>query len=167
MSGRSTVRTVALQRSETVSDRPFDDVLAGVEAGLGHPDLAALDRRLAATGDWDEYRALVAAEAGSAGLMVFLQLDLGGVVAADPGASPFRAVRVIAGNPVTMESMVRTTPQAGAFAPVTILLFERPDGVHVVYDTIESAVGDAWAPDALQHGRDLDAAVLTLIGSAC
>jgi uncharacterized protein (DUF302 family) len=162
----ATTTTVAVERHELVSRRPFDDVLAAVDAGLGHPDFAALTAGLAETNDWDRYRELVAAEAGTSGLMVFLRLDLGAVVAVDPDAHPFRAVRIIAGNPVTMESMVRSTPGAGAFAPVTLLLFEAADGVHLRYDTVTSAVGDGWDPAAKARAADLDAAVLTLLRSA-
>jgi uncharacterized protein (DUF302 family) len=159
-------RTIALRRHEFRSSKPFDDVLTAVRSGLGRPDFAALTAELAACEDWDRYRRMVGGQAGSSGLMIFLELDLGDVVRRDPDTSPARAVRIIAGNPVTMESMVRTTPGAGAFAPVTILLFER-DGFTVLrYDTIVSAVGDEWTDQARSVGEHLDRDVLDLLDSA-
>jgi uncharacterized protein (DUF302 family) len=161
-----TVSTVAVERHDLVSSRSFHDVLSRVRAGLGAPDFAALTARLAGIRDWDEFRRVVAAQAGTSGLMIFLELDLGGVVARDPDATPFAAARIIAGNPVTMESMVRTTPQAGAAAPVTILVFERQDGVHLRYDTVASMCGAELTSDAARHAHDLDDAVLSLLESA-
>jgi hypothetical protein len=35
-----------------------------------------------------------------------------------------------------MKEMVRHVPDAGAYAPITILIDERADGVHISYDTM-------------------------------
>jgi uncharacterized protein (DUF302 family) len=158
--------TVALERHEVISDKPFDDVLAAVRSGLGRVDFGAFQRRLASINDWKAFQAAVAEQAGTSGLMVFLELDLGSVVDRDPEAHGYRVVRVIAGNPVTMESMVRTSPAAGAFAPVTMLIFERDDGVHLRYDTLTSAADGELSSDARQHAEALDAAVLSLLHAA-
>ncbi|GAB3398502.1 hypothetical protein GCM10027515_03840 [Schumannella luteola] len=157
---------VVVERHDLVSSRDFATVRDAVHAGLGHPDFPVLAARLAGIADPAEFRAVVAGAAGPAGLMIFLELDLGAVVARDPDAVAFRAVRIIAGNPVTMESMVRTTPQAAAGAPVTILVFERDDGVHLRYDTCTSLAGAELTPDAAAHAAELDRAVLELLDSA-
>jgi hypothetical protein len=39
------------------------------------------------------------------------------------------------GNPLIMKQTVKLTPDAGSYAPVTILLDERADGVNLSYDT--------------------------------
>ncbi|MDR6972909.1 DUF302 domain-containing protein [Leifsonia shinshuensis] len=161
-----TTITVPVERIEFISRKPFQQVLDGVHRGLGHPDFGQFVRHIAQLNDWEEFKAAVAAEAGPSGLMVFLELDLGGVVGKDPQAIGFREVRIIAGNPVTMESMVRTSPAAGAFAPVTILIFESPDGVHVRYDTLTSAVASELSAEALVHARKLDTSVTELLRSA-
>ena len=160
------VRTVLVERHEFLSTRSFDEVLAAVHAGLGHPDFAALVHRLALETDWDSYQSAVAAETGTSGLMVFLELDLGGVVMRDPAGNRLREVRIIAGNPVTMSSLVRTSPEAGAFAPVTILVFERPDAVHLRYDTLYSSVGDDLDVEARARAKHLDESVLSLLAGA-
>lgn len=160
------ISSVAVERHDLISARPFDDVLATVCSGLGRPDFPALVARLETVEDWDTYRAAVDTEAGSSGLMVFLELDLGAVVGRDPDAPHFRAVRIIAGNPVTMELMVRSTPQAGAAAPVTLLMFERPDGVHLRYDTAASLAGPELTAEATTVAHALDRAVLSLLRAA-
>ena len=61
--------------------------------------------------------------------MRFLQLDHDHVLALDPqarGQTGRRLVRLIAGNPVTMGQMTRHVPDAGSYAPVTILLQQTP-----------------------------------------
>jgi uncharacterized protein (DUF302 family) len=162
----SHVSVVALERHELVSDKPFDDVLAAVHSGLGRPNFGEFEEHLAHLTDWDTFKTAVADQAGSSGLLVFLELDLGSVVDRDPDAVGFRAVRVIAGNPVTMESMVRTSPAAGAFAPVTILIFERDDGVHLRYDTLMSGTDGELTDEAREHASALDNAVLALLQAA-
>ena len=72
--------------------------------------------------------------AGSSGLIEFVSLDLGAVLTIrDPDRSR-RELRIIAGNPVTMSKMTATVPDAGSYAPVTILVAERPEGVTLSYD---------------------------------
>ncbi len=61
---------------------------------------------------------------GSADLMEFLRLDLGAAIKKDPAAKSFRIVRIIAGNPLIMKQMVERVPDAGSYAPVTILVYE-------------------------------------------
>ncbi len=155
--------TIALERHEFISDKDFDEVLAALHAGLGRPDFGAFNRQLARLDDWESFKRAVAKQAGSSGLLIFLELDLGSVVARDPEAQHYRIVRIIAGNHVTMESMVRTTPGAGAFAPVTLLIYERDDGVHLRYDALTSAVHGELSVEAYRHAQDLDASVLTLL----
>ena len=158
--------TVALDRHEYVSTAGFDEIHAAVLAGLGRPDFAAFVERIDAIGNWDDFKAAVEAQAGSSGLLVFLELDIGSVIVRDPAAAAYRSVRIIAGNPVTMESMTRTTPGAAAFAPVTILVFEAADGVHLRYDTITSAEGGELSAEAAAIAQHLDEAVLTLLADA-
>ncbi|MEI9954058.1 MAG: hypothetical protein WDO74_35050 [Pseudomonadota bacterium] len=155
--------TIALERHELISAKDFDEVLAAVHAGLGRPDFGAFNRQLSALDDWQAFKHAVAKQAGSSGLLIFLELDLGSVVARDPETPHYRIVRIIAGNHVTMESMVRTTPGAGAFAPVTLLIYERDDGVHLRYDTLTSAVYGELSAEAYRHAQDLDASVLSLL----
>lgn len=47
-------------------------------------------------------------------------------------------MRHVVGNPVIMKQMVKFVPDASSYAPVTILVDERPDGVLISYDEIVS-----------------------------
>ena len=104
--------------------------------------------------------------AGSSGLLEFISLDLGAVLAIrDPDRSG-RLLRIIAGNPVTMSKMTATVRDAGSYAPVTILIAERPDGVTVSYDRVASAIAPYAGNEASAVAEALDDAVLTLLRNA-
>jgi uncharacterized protein (DUF302 family) len=159
--------TVPIQRVTVTSDRQFDDVVTAVYAGLGRSDdFDALIRRSSATRDRDEFDAAIEPVAGSSGLIEFLSLDLGGVLAIrDPGRSR-RMLRIIAGNPVTMSKMTASAPDAGSYAPVTILVAERARGVTLSYDRVASAIAPYAGQEASSVAEGLDDAVLTLLRNA-
>ena len=62
-----------------------------------------------------------------------------------------------------MREMAKHVPDAGSYAPVTILVDERPDGVHLSYDKMASLLAPYGNRDALAVARDLDAKIENLI----
>lgn len=159
--------SVEIRRVTVTTGRPYDDVVAAVYAGLGRvADFGEVARRAAGTGDRDAYDAVIAPLAGSSGLIEFLSLDLGTVLAIrDPDRSR-RMLRIIAGNPVTMSKMTATVPDAGSYAPVTILVTERDDVVTLSYDRVASAIAPYAGDEASAVAERLDDAVLTLLREA-
>jgi hypothetical protein len=107
-------------------------------------DIAQLFSKLEASGTYQLFSSLVEQAQGSAGLMRFWQLNLDNALTLDPEALDWtgrRLVRLITGNPVTMGQMTRHVPDAGSYAPVTILIEETPDGgTRVAYDSVVSAL---------------------------
>jgi uncharacterized protein (DUF302 family) len=67
--------------------------------------------------------------------------------------------RLVIGNPLIMREMVKHVPDAGSYAPVTILIDERPDGVHISYDRMASLLAPYENAEALTVARDLDTKV--------
>jgi hypothetical protein len=55
---------------------------------------------------------------------------------------------------------------AAAYAPVTILVDERPDGVHLSYDAMVSLLAPYDSTPATAVASDLDAQVLRLLATA-
>jgi uncharacterized protein (DUF302 family) len=160
---------VAVRRHIFTSERPFADVLDGIFAGISQPDIGALFAKLAASTSYEELRSLVQQAQGSAGLMRFLQLDLDTALAHDPQAhrDGRRLVRLIAGNPVTMGQMTRHLPDAGSYAPVTILIEELPGGgTRVAYDTVTSEIAPYGDAAASQVAKRLDTEVPVLLRQA-
>jgi uncharacterized protein (DUF302 family) len=161
------VLQVPVRRHVFDTERPFSDVLDGIFGGISQPDIGLLFSKLAASTSYQEFSSLVAQAQGSAGLMVFLHLDLDNALTLDPQAPGWtgrRLVRLIAGNPVTMGKMTRHVADAGSYAPVTLLVEELPDGrTRIAYDTVTSTIApyhDAAATEVAQH---LDTEVLTLL----
>jgi hypothetical protein len=163
------VLDVVVRRHIFTSERPFPDVLDGVFGGISQPDIGALFAKLAASTSYEELSSLVQQAQGSAGLMRFLQLDLDTALALDPQARQDgrRLVRLIAGNPVTMGQMTRHVPDAGSYAPVTILIEELPGGgTRVAYDTVTSEIAPYGDAAASQVAERLDTEVLGLLHQA-
>jgi hypothetical protein len=62
--------------------------------------------------------------------------------------------------------MAKHVPDAGSYAPVTVLVDERADGVHLSYDRMASLLASYNNPDALAVARDLDKKVEDLLRQA-
>jgi uncharacterized protein (DUF302 family) len=77
-----------------------------------------------------------------------------------------KIVRFIIGNPLIMREMARHVPDAGAYAPVTVLVDERDDGVHLSYDRMVSFLAPYENAAALEVARNLDAKVESLLRRA-
>jgi hypothetical protein len=65
-----------------------------------------------------------------------------------------------------MKEMAKHVPDAGSYAPVTVLVDERADGVHLSYDRMASLLVSYGNSDALNVARDLDAKVEDLLRQA-
>ena len=65
-----------------------------------------------------------------------------------------------------MKEMAKTVPDAASYAPVTILVDERADGVHLSYDSMASLLAPYGSQSALRVAVDLDAKVESLLKAA-
>ena len=160
------IREVQIQRFSIVTSLPFHEVIARVDQSIGHPDMAAFRINLAAVKNESELEKLVHESVGTSDLMEFARYDLGGVVRSETGAATPRSLRLVAGNPLIMRQMVRLVPDAGSYAPVTILIDERPEGVHLSYDRMASFLAPYNRSEALQVARDLDHKIEALLTQA-
>jgi hypothetical protein len=161
------VLEVRVRRHVFTSERPFAEIMDGIYGGISQPDIGSLFRRLAASTSYEEFASLVRRAQGSAGLMRFLELGLDRALAIDPqaqGSAGLGLVRIIAGNPITMSEMTRHVPDAGSYAPVTILIQELPGGgTRVAYDSVASSIAIYDDPAATKVAENLDTEVLTLL----
>ena len=95
--------------------------------------------------------------------MSFVQFDHGAIVRKMTGRDRPRMVRLVIGNPLIMQEMAKRVPDAGSYAPVTVLVDERPDGVHLSYDRMASFLAAYGNSDALAVARNLDKKVEGLL----
>jgi uncharacterized protein (DUF302 family) len=159
--------TVPIRRVTVTTERPFDDVVAAVYAGLGRvPDFRRFVEEWSAASDAEQFDATVAAVTGSSGLLEFMSLDHGAVLAVRDPERSRRLLRIIAGNPVTMSKMTSTATDAGSYAPVTILVAERDPGTTLSYDRVASAIAPYASAEASAVAASLDGAVVRLLRDA-
>ncbi len=160
------VREVQVERVSVFSTRPFDQVVARIDEQIGHPDMAAFRKSFSAACDEAEMEKVVEPVTRPNGIMEFTRFDLGEVLRKESGATTPRIVRIVAGNPLIMKEMVKHVPDAGSYAPVTILIAERPDGVHISYDRMASYLAPYGNSEALIVARDLDAKIEAILTAA-
>jgi uncharacterized protein (DUF302 family) len=159
-------QTLQIRRLSIVSAKPFEEVLGRLTSSIGRPDMNALRGALARTKSLSELAEVVHGALGSSQLMEFVRFDLGRVLAAERGGSGPKLLRLIVGNPIIMKELVKATPEAASYAPVTILVDERADGVHLSYDSMASFLAPYGSAAALAVAKALDAKVENLLKEA-
>ena len=98
--------------------------------------------------------------------MQFAEFDHGMIIRKGTEHHTSRIIRLVIGNPLIMKEMAKRVPDAGSYAPVTVLVDERADGVHISYDRMASLLAPYGNPDALKVAQDLDAKVEHLLRQA-
>jgi uncharacterized protein (DUF302 family) len=159
-------KRIEVQRFTVTSSKSFQDVLAKLHAAIGHPNMATFRTDMTSAKTFAELEAAVQNVVGSASLMEFVRFDLGEVLRRKLGERAPKSVRLVIGNPLIMAQMVEHVPDAGSYAPVTILVDERPDGVHLTYDTMASFLASYGSAKALKVAQELDTKVETLLTTA-
>ena len=160
------LRKIEVERFSLTTSKPFDEVVASVNAAIGHPDMVEFVRSTHEARSFAELKSAVEKGLSNAGLMLFMQLDHGAVVRKQTGRDTPRIIRFIIGNPLIMKEMARHVPDAGSYAPVTVLVDERADGVHLSYDRMASFLAPYGNRDALDVARNLDKKIEDLLRQA-
>jgi uncharacterized protein (DUF302 family) len=160
------IRKIEIERFSLISSKPFDQVAAAVNAAIGHPDMAEFTRSTHEARSFAELKSAVEKGLSKAGLMLFMQLDQGAVVQKETGQDTPRIIRLLIGNPLIMKEMAKHVPDAGSYAPVTVLVDERADGVHLSYDRMASLLASYENRDALEVARNLDRKVEDILRQA-
>ena len=133
-----TTRRVVMERFSVVSSKPFQEILASLKSAVGRPDMEEFARATKSARTFAELEDMVRNALGKTELMMFMELDLGAILRKETGLDTPRIVRLVIGNPLIMKEMAKRVPDAGSYAPVTILVDERQDGVHLSYDRMAS-----------------------------
>jgi uncharacterized protein (DUF302 family) len=160
------IKTIEIERFSLTTSKPFDEVIAGVNAGIGHPDMAEFGRSTHEARSFAELKSAVEKGLSKAGLMLFMELDHGAILRKETGREAPKMIRFILGNPLIMKEMVKHVPDAGSYAPVTVLVDERTDGVHLSYDRMASFLAPYGNDDALEVARNLDKKIEDLLKDA-
>jgi Domain of unknown function DUF302 len=159
------IKKIEIERFSVISAKPFDEVVSGISAAVGHPNMAEFWKSTRQAQSLPELEDIINKITGSSGLMQFEQLNHGAIIQADTGRTT-RMLRLLIGNPLIMKEMAKRVPDAGSYAPVTVLVDERPDGVHLSYDRMASFLAPYGNPDALAVARNLDQKLESLLVKA-
>jgi uncharacterized protein (DUF302 family) len=160
------IQEVHVQRVNIVTTEPFDTVVSRIDAQIGHPDMTAFHKSLSAAQNEAEMGKVVNRVTQPNGIMEFTRFDHGSVLRKENGTAKPRILRIVAGNPLIMKEMVKHVVDAASYAPVTILIEERPDSVRISYDRMASYLAPYGNTDALKVARALDAKVERILTAA-
>jgi uncharacterized protein (DUF302 family) len=160
------IQTIEVQRFSLTTSRSFEAVVASLKAGVGRLDLAAFASASQSPGSFAELEEVINRDMGTTHLMLFLEFDHGAVLRKETGSNKPKMVRLVIGNPLVMKEMAKHVPDAGSYAPVTVLVDEREDGVHLSYDKMVSFLSPYANQDALAIAHDLDHKIVKLLNDA-
>jgi len=162
----ATIMQINVQRISVTSRKTFADVVAALERQLGRPDMSKFFGDIAASRSAAELERIIKAAVGPLDLMEFARFDQGAVLQRTLGKDAPQVMRFLVGNPLVMKEMVKVLPDAGSYAPVTILIDERADGVHLSYDRIASFLASYGNAEALEVAKTLDGKIEALLVTA-
>jgi uncharacterized protein (DUF302 family) len=160
------IKEINVERFSITSSKTFGEVAKALEASVGHPNMNTFMSDIVSASSFADLEQIIHAATGPSGLMQFMRFDLGEIVRKDRGDNAPRSLRYLIGNPLIMKQMLERSPDAGSYAPVTILVDERPDGVWLSYDRMVSFLALYGSSEALKVARDLDAKIETLLTKA-
>jgi uncharacterized protein (DUF302 family) len=157
---------VPVQRFTVVSEKPFDTILQRLEEQIGHPDMDAFTKAVAAAVTMADLERVVEAAVGPSGLMEFVRFNLGEIIRKERGPASPPILRLVVGNPIIMKQMAIHVHDVASYAPVNILIDTRPDGVHLSYDRMTSLLTPYGSEEALTVAESLDAKIEGLLRAA-
>jgi uncharacterized protein (DUF302 family) len=157
------IRKIEMERFTVISSKSFDAVVAAIKASIGHPNMAEFAQGTQRATSAAELEAAIEPGLSETGLMQFMEFDLGAIVRKGTDNHTSRIIRLVIGNPLIMKEMAKHVPDAGSYAPVTVLVDERVDGVHLSYDRMASLLAPYGNPDALKVAQDLDGKIEHLL----
>ena len=160
------ISKIEVERFTLSSSKPFDQVVAALDSAVGHPDISEFWKSTHRAQSAAELQSTIEKVLGRTGLMLFVEFDHGAVVRSGTNRATPTMMRFLIGNPLIMRQMVQHVPDAGAYAPVTILIDERSDGVYLSYDRMASFLAPYQNAAALNVARELDAKVEAMLASA-
>ena len=160
------IRKIEVERFTLSSSKSFDQVVAALNSAVGHPDMAEFWKSTHRAQSDAELQNTIEKGLGRTGLMLFAEFDHGAVVRSGTGRATPRMIRFVIGNPLIMREMAKHVPDAGSYAPVTVLIDERADGVYLSYDRMASLLAPYNNSEALKVARDLDEKVEALLSAA-
>jgi hypothetical protein len=140
----TTSHTHTITRNITNFAQPYDTISSRIHASLGSTTLFPPPRSLAKTSTTLE--TYISCVVGPHDFILFHKYDWHPLLSSPGGnGTALKACRIIFGNPLVAQTMVREDVKAGLFAPVSMLVqeLENGGGVSVMWDLPSSLIN--WA----------------------
>lgn len=103
------LRKIEIERFSLVTSKRFDEVVAAVNAAIGHPDMAEFAKSTHEAQSFAELRKAVEKGLSKIGLMLFMQLDQGAVLRKEANRNAPKIARLLIAIPTNKRgSMPRT-----------------------------------------------------------
>src|SRR5271170_1472996 len=99
-------REISVQRFSLTSSKPFREVVAAIDAQIGHPDMKVFQKAINAAKNAADLEKVVQGAVGPTGFMEFGRFDLGEILRKEQGTKPRPVLRMVIGNPLIMKEMV-------------------------------------------------------------
>ena len=128
--------------------------------------MSAFARDVVAARTSADLERIVEAATGPADLMEMAHFDIGEVLRKELGNRAPKSVRLVIGDPVIMKEMVKHVPDAASYAPVTVLIDEPDNGVHMSYDLMSSFLAPYGSAQASAVAAQLDERIVALLTAA-
>src|SRR5260221_13360367 len=109
------IRKIEIERFNLTTSKPFDEVIAGVNAAIGHPDMAEFGRSTHEARSFAELQSAVEKGLSQVGLMLFMQLDHGGSMGQEKGRQTPKKIRFVGCNPPLIEEKGKHVSDAGSY----------------------------------------------------
>jgi len=159
---KMSTRRFEIERFSVTTSVPFEAVVSALKDAVGRLDLVEFAKASKQAGTFAELEEVIDRNLGKTGLMLFMELDHGAILRKETGLTTPKIVRLVIGNPLVMKEMAKHVPEAGSYAPVTVLVDERGDGVHLSYDRMASLLAP-YNMDAIAIARDLDSKIENIL----
>jgi Domain of unknown function DUF302 len=161
-----TVTNISIERFNLVSTKSFAEVLTAIGSQVGHPVPGDMFKAIISAGTSAEMESAIETFVGSTGLMEFMRFDMGQVLSKGKPEGKRNQVRLLIGNPLTMRKMAEHVPDVGSYVPVTVLVDERPDGMHISYDRVATAIAGYGSAPASAVAAQLDQKIEAMLTAA-
>jgi uncharacterized protein (DUF302 family) len=163
---KMTTKQVTVPRVSIISSKSFEEIVARLEAVVSRPPREELFKDVASAKTSAELEQVINRALGPSGFMEFIRFDFGEIMRQERGEKAPRSLRLLIGNPLIAKRLIGPVPDAGSYAPVTILIDQRADGVHLSYDRMAGFLAPYGSPEALKVAADLDAKIESLLMAA-
>ena len=158
-----TIAKVEVDRFSITCSKPFEFVVAALKSAVGQPDIVEFFKAMSAAKSFPDLERVVQSAVGRTGLVLFAEFELGAVLRRETGLETPKIIRFLVGNPLIMKEMVKHVPDAGSYAPVTVLSMNVSTACPSPMTKWRVACFPHGNSDALAVARNLDAKITTLL----